>query len=126
LTELSTPENYPGFFTYFSAGLLQSRSIHRDQLPHEPRNWREMKNHPHQKGFLEAAHREIEELTQKKTFIHVERPQKTQILPGPLTWVFRYKFDTDGFLTKYKSLAYCAEFAHNLLEEQGLASHTTH
>jgi hypothetical protein len=49
-----------------------------------------MKNLPHQKGFLEAAHHEIEELTQKETFIHVERPQKTQILP--LTWVFKYKF----------------------------------
>lgn len=38
LTELSTPKKYPGFFTSFSAGLLQSRSIHRDQLPLEPRN----------------------------------------------------------------------------------------
>jgi len=70
-------------------------------LPPEPRNWRDMQNHPHQKGFLEAAHREVQELTQKKTFKHVERPERTQVIP--LTWVFRYKFDTDGFLTKYKS-----------------------
>ena len=64
-----------------------------------------MKNHPHQKGVLEPASREIQELTQKNTFKHVERTERTQIIP--LTWVYRYKFDTDSFLTKYKSRLMC-------------------
>ena len=101
ITDLATPGDFPGFNAAFSAALLQPEKFHRDQLPSGPRNWREMKNHPHQKGILEAAYREIQALTQKNTFKHVERPERTHIIP--LTWVYRYKFDTDGFLTKYKS-----------------------
>jgi PHP family Zn ribbon phosphoesterase len=80
---------------------MQSDRIHRDQLPPEPKNWREMKKHRCKDGFLEGAQREIQELTSKKTFKYIERPQGVQIIP--LTWVFGYKLDTDGFLAKFKS-----------------------
>jgi len=36
-----------------------------------------------------------------RTFKEVEKPSGKQILP--LLWVFTYKFDTDGYLTKFKA-----------------------
>jgi Reverse transcriptase (RNA-dependent DNA polymerase) len=58
--------------------------------------------HPHKEGFLIAgAAKEIEDLKKKETFKMVETPQATHIMP--LKWVFHYKFDTDGYLLKYKT-----------------------
>ena len=102
-TSVATTDNFSGFYATFSTGLLQSHStpIHRDQLAPEPRNWRDMLKHGCRDGFLDAAQQEIKELTEKKTFKHVKRPQGAQVIP--LKWVFNYKFDTDGFLIKFKS-----------------------
>jgi hypothetical protein len=46
-TDLATPGDFPGFNAALSAALLQPEKFHRDQLPPEPWNWREMKNPPH-------------------------------------------------------------------------------
>jgi hypothetical protein len=35
------------------------------------------------------------------TFQEVEKPVGNQVLP--LLWVFTYKFDTDGYVTKFKT-----------------------
>ena len=100
VTDLQVPEEFPGFYDAFAIGLSYTSRLHQDNLPPPPKNWREMQSHP-QKGFLDAANREISELQGKETFKYVERPKGTQIVP--LLWVFVYKFDKDGFLVKYKS-----------------------
>ena len=101
LAELATPENFPGFFSAFASGVIHSARIHRDELPTPPKNWRELLTHTHKEGFLAAANKEIQELTEKETFKYVKRPQNTQIIP--MLWSFLYKLDSDGYLIKYKA-----------------------
>ncbi|OXV05135.1 hypothetical protein Egran_07097, partial [Elaphomyces granulatus] len=103
-TSLATIDSFSGFYATFSTGLVHSGNsspMHQNQLAPAPKNWRDMLKHSCKDGFLEAAQREIQELTAKKTFKHVRRPPAAQVIP--LKWVFTYKFDTDGFLTKFKS-----------------------
>ena len=75
---------------------------HRNTLPPEPRNWKEMTRHPHAEGFQQAAEKEYQDLRSKNTFEYVpENKYNKRLLP--LTWVFKYKLDSDGFLVKYKA-----------------------
>ncbi|KAE8547619.1 hypothetical protein EYB25_009412 [Talaromyces marneffei] len=53
------------------------------------------------KEFIAAARAEFETLKRKGTFEFVPKPENTQILP--LTWVFKYKFDKYGKLSKFKA-----------------------
>jgi hypothetical protein len=50
---------------------------------------------------MSAAVKEYRELCEKKTFRAVDRPKDGQIIP--LMWIFVYKFDTEGYLTKHKA-----------------------
>ena len=60
-----------------------------------------MMNHPMSTHFRAAAHKEIKALIAKHTWDEVIRPPKTNILPTK--WVFLYKKDTDGYVTKFKA-----------------------
>lgn len=52
--------------------------------------------------FTQAANREFEHLQSRGTFKLASRTAaKGEILP--LVWVFKYKFDNDGYLLKYKA-----------------------
>jgi len=76
--------------------------LHQNELPLEPRHWREMQNHQFHAQFTEAARIEWNALRAKGTFIEQDLPsKKSKALP--LTWVFKYKFDKDGFLDKFKA-----------------------
>jgi hypothetical protein len=75
--------------------------IHRDSLPPEPKGWRDLSKHPFGKQFITAAHTEFEALKARGTFREV--PRQPQHQPLPLLWVFKYKFDTDGYLSKFKA-----------------------
>jgi hypothetical protein len=89
MTDLAILENFPGFYASFLAGIMHSGfldRVHRDQLPPEPKNWREMQKHCYKEGFLEGVQREMQELASKKTFRHTRRPNGVQVIP--LTWVF--------------------------------------
>jgi hypothetical protein len=94
-----------GFLVAFPAGLEPTKEplkrFHRNDLPPEPKNWRQMVKHPHRDGFMKAAHREFTELNGKGTFRPVVRPKNEEVIP--LTWTYLYKFDTEGYLLKYKS-----------------------
>ena len=101
------------FYAAFSTALFQTKTvecslisfpvrIHRDSLPPPLRTWKEMMKHPHREGFLAAAHIEYQGLQNKGTFDEIERTQ-LRTIPLPLLWVWTYKFDTNGFLTKYKA-----------------------
>ena len=85
--------------------LSTSTRIHRDQLPPEPKNYHQMLKHPHSEGFLKAMQVEIKALKEKKTwrevsYDHAVKAGKKAI---PTRWVYKYKFDQEGFLLKYKA-----------------------
>jgi hypothetical protein len=79
----------------------QALRLHRDQLPMEPKHWRDLKGHPFSIPFTEAAHEEIQQLFIRGTFKEVDRWRHKA--PLPLTWVFKYKFDSNGYLNKFKA-----------------------
>jgi Reverse transcriptase (RNA-dependent DNA polymerase) len=94
------------YYSAFSAGLqkaefdVQKDRLHRDTLPPEPRHWRQMLKHRLAREFEHAAIQELTELEKRGTYeLTPKREQKTI----PLTWVFKYKFDTDGYLVKFKA-----------------------
>lgn len=64
-----------------------------------------MLQHPHAQGFLQAVKLETDTLQQRQTWKLV--PRSTATIANkraiPLTWVFKYKFDTEGYLVKYKA-----------------------
>src|SRR5579871_1963199 len=75
---------------------------HIDDLPPEPKSWKEMGNHPLSAHFRAAAHKEIRTLIAKHTWDEVAWPTgAANILPT--TWRFKYKQDTDGYVVKLKA-----------------------
>jgi hypothetical protein len=76
--------------------------IHADNLPDPPSHWRAMLRHLHYEGFKNAAIIEWEALTKKATWEIVDQERDAQ-KPIPLKWVFTYKTNSDGYLTKYKA-----------------------
>lgn len=80
------------------------RSLHRDNLPPEPLNFKQMQKHSHHSGFMQALLIEIDALTAKNVWEVVTADQiPSGITPIPTTWVFKYKFDEEGYLLKYKA-----------------------
>ena len=79
----------------------RSIRIHRKDLLPPPDFWHQLKRHPERKGFEQAANVEIKSLEEKGTFELVDCPEGKQILP--LKWVFTYKLDDAGYLTRHKA-----------------------
>lgn len=79
--------------------------LHRDSLPPEPQNFRELAKHPFAEGFKHAMRVELTALRSKTTWAEVpkDEAEKEKRTPIPTTWVFKYKFDDQGFLIKYKA-----------------------
>ena len=93
-----------GFHAAFNADLTTDiKRSHRDGLPPEPKNWTQLLRHPHKDQWIQAANIEFEHLTKRETFETVSKDTATEANILPLTWVFKYKFDTDGFLLKHKA-----------------------
>ncbi|XP_044714486.1 reverse transcriptase (RNA-dependent DNA polymerase) domain-containing protein [Hirsutella rhossiliensis] len=82
--------------------LGREEKLHRRHLPPEPTTYKELRTHRFGPQFREGAHAEWKALQQRGTFRAVPRDQVTGKLL-PLTWVFKYKFDKHGFLTKFKA-----------------------
>jgi Reverse transcriptase (RNA-dependent DNA polymerase) len=80
----------------------KKKEIHRDTLPTEPQTWRQMLKHKFSTEFTQAASREIQILERKGTFQYVPR-RSAKTTPLPLLWVFKYKFDSNGYLIKFKA-----------------------
>ena len=61
--------------------------------------------YPHKDGFISAMQQEIETIKRKDTFKKITwsdfDAQNNEVLP--LLWVFKYKLDSEGHLTKYKA-----------------------
>ena len=74
---------------------------HRDDMPPEPKSWKEMLNHPLRDHFRAAAYREIRALITKHTWDEVELPKGARTIPTK--WTFLYKPNADGFIMKFKA-----------------------
>jgi Reverse transcriptase (RNA-dependent DNA polymerase) len=104
-TALTRTTELEAFHSAFTTGLLsstQKSSRHRDTMPTEPHTWKQMLDHPYSEEFHQAAKAEIQGLENRGTFKYV---QKSSISAPkiPLLWVFKYKFDSNGFLVKFKA-----------------------
>jgi len=100
---LSDVHNESGFHAAFSTALYTAKKarLHRDQLPSPPKTWRDVHKHTYKAEFIQAAQQEYKTLQKMDAFTEVDKPVNKRVLP--LTWVFTYKFDTDGYLTKFKA-----------------------
>ena len=92
------------YYSAFAVGatMKTGNRYHRDDLPPEPRHWRDMTNHPFYNEFMDAATKEWTTLVQKGTFQEQEK-QDIRAKALPLMWVFKYKLNEDGYLDKFKA-----------------------
>lgn len=88
-------------FASFMAGTFENPSLHRSQLPPPPRHYGEARKHPFWPNWKRAMDEELGELDQRGVFRKIRRPRNAHIIP--LKWVFTYKFDDSGHLTKFKA-----------------------
>ena len=96
---MNKPINAPNSFTDSSAVL--NGQMHRNDLPQEPANYRELVKHPCSKWFLDAMELELRTLESKGTWSVVQRPQDLFVIPT--IWVYKYKFEDKGFLKQAKA-----------------------
>jgi hypothetical protein len=98
---LSYLQEDSGIRQAFASASSSKLRPHISQLPPEPKSWKAMLKHPESKGFKEAAQEEIKQLQANETWEEVSSPQGHQVLP--LTWVFKYKTDPEGYLVRHKA-----------------------
>jgi hypothetical protein len=91
-------------FHIYTRSFFQGREekLHRRSLPPEPRNWKELQGHRFEPEFKEAANIEMGSHWSRGTFKPIPTDE-AQGRPLPLTWVFKYKFNKHGFLTRFKA-----------------------
>jgi hypothetical protein len=66
----------------------------------ESRYWRQMLRHRFSQEFQMIAQKEFFELKKRNTFSWIEKANQSRIF---LIWVFKYKFDIDDYLKKFKT-----------------------
>jgi hypothetical protein len=76
--------------------------LHRRDLPPEPRTWKELQRHKFKAEFTDATKKEWNNLCTMKT-VQIIKRSEAKSKPLPLTWVFKYKYNKHGFLTKFKA-----------------------
>ena len=83
--------------------------LHWDNMSPESDGYRAMLKHLHASGFLKAISIEIEKLKSMGTWLEVDYDHAIthNKKPIPTRWVFKYKFDDQGFLLKYRA-RFCA------------------
>ena len=81
---------------------LSMPSIHQNNFPAEPKSWRELKDHPLGAHFKADAALEIQNLEQRNCWKVIPK-EEARSSPLPLKWVFTYKTDEEGMLTRCRS-----------------------
>jgi hypothetical protein len=66
-----------------------------------PKFWHELKDHLFGTQFCEATNVEYTDLANCEIFVKVDIPTGKQVIP--VKWVFSYKFDSEGYLKKFKA-----------------------
>jgi hypothetical protein len=93
------------FHTAFNEGSLISLRLHQNTLPPPPKNWKEMSRHRFSSQWHDAAVQEINTVRDRGTYVKVRLCdidlKQHRVLP--LTWVFTYKYDSQGYLTRFKA-----------------------
>jgi hypothetical protein len=104
---LITIETLKSFHAAFSIYLKRSNrkklhisKLHKDDLFVESRYWRQMLRHRFFLKFQMIAQKKIFELKKRNTFSLIEKANQLRI---SLKWVFKYKFDIDDYLKKFKT-----------------------
>jgi hypothetical protein len=87
----------------FNAHQFSRTRVHRSQLPALPETWKDLEQHPLGSEFRTAGQKEFKTLIDRGTFRPFPRAQAKGREIIPLRWVFTYKFDSDGYLDKYKA-----------------------
>ncbi len=106
-TALITIETLESFHAAFSIDLKRSNQkksqiskLHRNDLLVESRYWKQMMRHRFSQKFQMIAQKEFFELKKRDTFSWIEKANQSRI---SLIWVFKYKFDINDYLKKFKT-----------------------
>src|SRR5690606_5581924 len=78
---------------------------HRRNLPPAPTHHAEAMKHSYRDDWIRAEQDELHKLKELNTFEVVSRSQ-AETAPLPLKWVYTYKFNKAGYLTKFKARIY--------------------
>jgi hypothetical protein len=78
----------------------QISKLHRDDLLVESRYWKQMLRHRFFQKFQMIAQKEFFELKKRNTFLWIEKANQSRIF---LIWMFKYKFDINDYLKKFKT-----------------------
>jgi hypothetical protein len=74
-----------GFLGAFPAGLEPPKEplkrFHKNDLPPEPKNWKQMMKHSYRDGFIKAAYYEFNKLNKKEMFRPIDRPRNKEVIP---------------------------------------------
>ncbi len=106
-TALITIETLKSFHAAFSIDLKRSNQkksqiskLHKDDLLVESRYWKQMMRHRFSQKIQMTAQKEFFELKKRDIFSWVKKANQSRI---SLIWMFKYKFDTDDYLKKFKT-----------------------
>jgi hypothetical protein len=106
-TALITIETLKSFHATFSIDLKRSNQkksqiskLYRDDLFVESRYWKQMLRHRFFQKFQMIAQKEFFELKKQDIFSWIEKANQSRI---SLIWVFKYKFDINDYLKKFKT-----------------------
>ncbi len=104
---LITIETLKSFHAAFSIDLERSNQkksqiskLHRNDLLVESRYWKQMMRYRFSQEFQMIAQKEFFELKKRNTFSWVKKANQSRIF---LIWVFKYKFNIDDNLKKFKT-----------------------
>lgn len=110
-TILGIISDFISYYSAFAVGLKKSKNskstlrLHRDSLFVESRHWHQMLKHQFFQEFQLAASKEMKKLKKRSTYQIIKKKSQNQF-KLPFIWVFKYKFNTDGFLIKFKAQLY--------------------
>ncbi|RKF59861.1 hypothetical protein OnM2_056016 [Erysiphe neolycopersici] len=95
------------YHSSFSSAIMKTKpwtKLTREELPPEPKGWDQMLRHQFSTEFQKAAEKEYNSLESKETWEYKEKekvPYTCKIIP--VIWIFTYKFDSNGYLRKFKA-----------------------
>ncbi len=106
-TALAIVQTLKSYHAAFSIDLKRSKQkksniskLHRNDLFVESRYWKQMLRHRFFQKFQMIAQKEYFELKKRSTFSWIEKANQSRI---SLIWVFKYKFNIDDYLKKFKT-----------------------
>jgi hypothetical protein len=107
-------------------GVFHATRAQINQPLSPPKSWNSLAKHPHTKEFYTAMENELEMLNSRTTW---ETTNKSLLSPKqeilPLKWVYTYKTDATGTITKYKArLVVRGDLQKSYISREDLYAHT--